>query len=258
MQDLKLALIQTDIVWQNAEQNRILYSKKINSIISEVDFIVLPEMFTTGFSLQPYEIAETMQGETVQWMKQTASEAKAVICGSVIILEEDKYFNRFLFVQPSGEIAFYNKRHLFTLAGEDKVYTAGNEKVIIEYKGWKICPLICYDLRFPVWARNVEEYDVLLYVANWPKPRVAAWDTLLKARSIENLCYTIGVNRIGSDANNLEYSGHSAAFNCLGEKLTNTVSNSACIEIVSLQKDHIIKTRKQFAFLSDQDYFEIK
>lgn len=258
MQDLKIAIIQTAIVWQNAEQNRIVFSEKINQIFEQVDVIVLPEMFTTGFSMQPYKIAETMVGETVLWMKNLASAKNAAICGSVIISEENKYYNRFVFVHPSGAIEYYNKRHLFTLAGEDKVYTMGNEKLMIDYKGWKICPLICYDLRFPVWARNVEEYDVLLYVANWPKPRVAAWDTLLKARAIENMCYTIGVNRVGTDANHLEYSGHSAVYDCLGDKLTNSIANKESVEIISIQKDHLEKLRNQLNFLNDKDFFELK
>lgn len=258
MQDLKIALVQTDIVWQDSKRNSTCYSEKIKGLTEKVDIIVLPEMFSTGFSMQPQGIAESMQGETVAWMKKIALEKNVAICGSLIILEGNNYYNRFLFVAPSGEIEIYNKRHLFTLAGEDKVYSPGNEKVIIEYKGWKICPQICYDLRFPVWARNTEEYDILLYVANWPKLRIAAWDALLKARAIENLCYSIGVNRVGKDANKLEYTGHSAVYDCLGEKLTNTVSNSVCIEIVSLKKEHIVETRKQLNFLSDKDDFEIK
>jgi len=257
MQDLKIALIQTDVVWQNTEQNRIRFSEKINGILEEVDIVVLPEMFSTGFSMVPKNIAETMQGETVKWMKSLSSEKKTAICGSLIISEENNFYNRFIFVHPSGKIEYYNKRHLFSLAGEDKVYTQGNNKLIIDFKGWKICPLVCYDLRFPVWARNIEEYDVLMYVANWPKPRVAAWDTLLKGRSIENMCYTVGVNRVGKDANNLEYSGHSAAYDCLGEKLTQTNPNEECIEIVVLNKNHISEIRKQLNFLSDKDEFEI-
>ena len=257
MQDLKIAIVQTDIVWQNAEQNKINYSEKIKNIQEQIDVIVLPEMFSTGFSMNPEGISENMQGETVQWMKKLALEKNAAICGSLIISEEQKYYNRFLFVHPSGKIETYDKRHLFTLAGEEKVYDKGFEKLIITYKDWKICPLICYDLRFPVWARNVEEYDVLFYVANWPKRRIVAWDTLLKARAIENMCYTIGVNRVGVDANNYEYCGHSAAYNSLGEKLTNTLPNEACVEIVAIQKEHLIQTRKQLNFLNDKDAFEI-
>jgi len=255
MQHLKIALVQTDIVWQNAEQNRIRYTEKINSITDAVDIIILPEMFSTGFSLQPEGISETMEGETVQWVKSLASEKNTAICGSLIISEDNNYYNRFLFVQPSGEIEIYDKRHLFSLAGEEKVYTQGTEKLIINYKGWRICPLVCYDLRFPVWARNIEDYDVLMYVANWPKRRVVAWDSLLKARAIENLCYTIGVNRVGVDANNFEYSGHSAVYDCLGEKLTHSIPNHEGIEIIELQKEHISKVRNQLNFLNDMDDF---
>ena len=257
MQHLKIALIQADLVWQNAEQNRINFSKKINEITEHVDVIVLPEMFTTGFSMQPQKIAEYMLGDTVTWMQQIASEKNTAICGSIIISENKNFYNRFIFVHPEGKIEYYNKRHLFTLAGEHTVYTQGEEKIIIEYKDWKICPLVCYDLRFPVWARNVEEYDVLLYVANWPKPRIAAWDTLLKARSIENMCYTIGVNRVGNDANNLEYSGHSGVYNCLGEEVVKAKQNKEETIIAVLEKNHITETRNKLNFLSDKDLFEI-
>ncbi len=255
---LKIALIQADLVWQNAKQNRINFSEKINNITEKVDVIVLPEMFTTGFSMQPQKIAEYMVGDTVKWMQQIASEKNTAICGSIIISENKNFYNRFIFMHPEGKIEYYNKRHLFTLAGEHNVYTSGEEKLIIEYKGWKICPLVCYDLRFPVWARNVEEYDVLLYVANWPKPRISAWDTLLKGRSIENMCYTIGVNRVGSDANNLEYSGHSGVYNCLGEEVVKAKPNKEETIIAVLEKNHITETRNTLNFLSDKDVFEIK
>ncbi len=257
MQHLKIALIQTAIVWHHAEQNRALFSEKINQITEQVDLIVLPEMFTTGFSMQPQKIAEYMYGDTVKWMQKIASEKLTAISGSLIISENNKFYNRFIFVHPSGKIEFYNKRHLFSLAGEHTVYTSGEEKIIVDYKGWKICPQICYDLRFPVFARNVEMYDLLLYVANWPKPRISAWDILLKARAIENLCYTIGVNRIGVDANNLEYSGHSAAYNCLGEQVAKTQENTEDIVIVTLEKNHISEIRTKLNFLSDKDTFEI-
>lgn len=254
---LKLALVQTDVVWQNAFENRIRYSEKLNNIQTPVDVIILPEMFSTGFSMQPQEVAESMQGETVEWMKKMASEKNAAICGSLIISEDNKFYNRFLFVMPNGEISFYNKRHLFSLAGEEKVYSQGLERQLIEFRGWKISPLICYDLRFPVWARNVDEYDLLLYVANWPKPRIVAWDTLLKARAIENLCYTVGVNRVGVDENGYEFSGHSAVYDCLGEKLTFSIPNHEGIEIIEIKKDHIEKVRCQLNFLNDKDVFEV-
>ncbi|WP_299526477.1 amidohydrolase [uncultured Lutibacter sp.] len=254
---LKIVLVQANLVWHNAEQNRIQFAKKINAIKGNVDLIVLPEMFTTGFSLLPKTIAESMKGETVEWMQKIASENNTAIAGSIIILEEGNYYNRFLFVHPSGEINTYDKRHLFTLAGEDKVYTSGKEKTIVNYKGWKICLLVCYDLRFPVWARNVEDYDVLLYVANWPKPRIAAWDALLKARAIENLSYTIGVNRVGVDENKHEYSGHSVAYDGLGKKLTHIKTNIEDKAIVTLNKKHIAEVRNKFNFLNDKDTFEI-
>ena len=258
MQHLKIALIQADLIWQNAEQNRINFSKKINAISEPVDLIVLPEMFTTGFSMQPQKIAEYMIGDTVEWMQKIASKKNTAIAGSVIISENNKYYNRFLFIHPCGKIEYYNKRHLFTLAGEHTVYTQGEVKMIIEYKGWKICPLVCYDLRFPVWARNVEEYDLLMYVANWPKPRISAWDTLLKARSIENMCYTIGVNRVGKDENNLEYPGHCAIYNCLGEEVVKAIPNKEETIIAILEKNHISETRNKLNFLSDKDTFKIK
>lgn len=257
MQNLKIALIQANLVWHNAAENRTNFSKKINEIKEEVDVIVLPEMFTTGFSMQPQTIAETMDGETVKWLQKTASENKCAITGSIIIFENNNYYNRFLFVQPSGEINYYDKRHLFTLAGEDKVYTSGKEKLIVTYKGWKICLLICYDLRFPVWARNVEDYDILMYVANWPKPRIEAWDALLKARAIENMSYTIGVNRVGVDANNLEYTGHSAVYDYLGKKLTHCKPNEEETIILTLRKNEQASVRNSLNFLADSDSFEI-
>jgi len=258
MQNLKIALIQANLIWENPTENRSNFLKKINAIKETVDLLILPEMFTTGFSMQPQKNAETMQGDTVKWMQKIASEKNTAIAGSIIILEENNYYNRFLFVHPSGKINQYNKRHLFTLAGEHKVYKQGNKKVIVKYKEWKICLQICYDLRFPVWIRNVENYDALLYVANWPKPRINAWNVLLKARSIENMCYTIGVNRIGVDANKLEYCGHSAVYDCLGEKLTDIKPNQEEIAIVTLNKKQLKKVRNKLNFLADKDSFKLQ
>lgn len=255
---LHIAFIQADLVWQNAAQNRKNFSEKINQINEQVDLIILPEMFTTGFSMQPQKIGDTMHGETVAWMRKIAAEKNAAIAGSVIIFENEKFYNRFLFVHPSGEINFYDKRHLFTLAGEDKVYESGKEKIIVDYKGWKICPLICYDLRFPVWARNTEDYDLLIYVASWPKTRIMAWDTLLKARAIENMCYTIGVNRVGVDANNYEYNGHSAAYDSLGGQVAETQEKQEETVVFTLDKNHISEIRNKLGFLNDRDSFEIK
>jgi predicted amidohydrolase len=255
--ELKIALIQADLVWENPKQNRINFTKKIDGISEAIDLVILPEMFTTGFTMNAAEVAETMEGETILWMKDLALKKDTAIMGSVVITEENKFYNRLIFIESSGKVKCYDKRHTFTLVGEDKIYTAGKEKVIIDYKGWKICTLICYDLRFPVWARNTENYDVLTYVANWPKPRVSAWDALLKARSIENMCYTIGVNRVGVDGVSSTYSGHSAVYDVLGNVLTSFVPNKEHIEIVTLEKRHIEAYRNKLKFLNDKDSFNI-
>ncbi len=254
---MKIALIQSSLVWENPIANRNYLEEKINAISEKVDLIVLPEMFTTAFTMNPTEVVETMQGDTIVWLQSLAKVRNCAFTGSLIIKENGNFYNRLVFVFPSGEIQIYNKRHLFTLAGEDKVYTAGQEKLIIEYKGWKICPLICYDLRFPVFSRNIEDYDVLLYVANWPKPRINAWDILLKARAVENMCYTIGVNRIGFDNNNLEYNGHSQAIDYLGNYILEPQEKEGCF-IVELNKEKLLETRKNFGFLNDKDSFELK
>jgi omega-amidase len=254
---MKLALIQSSLFWENPEKNREKLGEKIHAISESVDLIVLPEMFTSGFTMQPNDVAETMQGETITWLTLLAKAKNAAITGSLVIAENGNFYNRLVFVLPSGEIKFYDKRHLFTLAGEDEVYTAGTKKLIIEYKGWKICPLICYDLRFPVFARNVEEYDVLIYVANWPKIRINAWDALLKARAIENMSYTIGVNRIGEDNNNFQYNGHSQVVNFLGDYLLEPIETKG-VFIVELNKAELLLARKKFNFLRDRDSFVLK
>ncbi len=257
MEDLKIAIVQADLAWENPQQNRSNFSQKIEAISEHVDLIILPEMFSTGFTMNPYEVAESMDGETILWMQKLAKEKDSAITGSLIIKENEYYYNRLVFVYPSGEMKTYDKRHTFTLAGEHEIYTAGTDKLILEYKGWKICPLVCYDLRFPVWARNVEKYDVLLYVANWPKPRIAAWDALLKARAIENMTYCIGVNRVGFDANKYEYVGHSAAYNGLGEKISNSTPSSETTIIGSLNAKHLNQVRQKLQFLNDMDSFNI-
>lgn len=257
IEQMKIALIQSDLVWESPNDNRINFEAKIDAIEGSVDLIVLPEMFTTGFSMNASKMAETMKGETVLWMQNLAKNKNCAIAGSLIISEADKFYNRLLFVFPTGEIQYYDKRHLFTLAGEDKMYTAGNKKQIVEYLGWKICLQVCYDLRFPVFARNVENYDLLLYVANWPKVRITAWDILLKARAVENLSYTIGVNRIGLDVNQHEYNGHSQVIDFLGNSILESQGNES-IFIVDLDKDLMLETRRKLDFLRDQDVFEIK
>ena len=254
---MKIALIQIPLVWEDSKSNRAYIEQKINALEAGTDFIVLPEMFTTGFTMQPERVAETMQGETVLWMQSLAKAKNCAITGSLVIMEEGNYYNRLLFVFPSGEIEFYNKRHLFTLAGEDKSYTKGTQKLIIEYRGWKICPLICYDLRFPVFARNVEQYDLLLYVANWPTIRIQAWDTLLKARAVENMSYTIGINRVGKDEKDYDYSGHSQVVDFLGN-YTIEPQKTEGIFYAQLDKEALRQTRVKLGFLNDQDAFEWK
>ncbi|HLV69811.1 MAG TPA: amidohydrolase [Xanthomarina sp.] len=255
---LKIALIQTELVWENPKQNRVYLTKKVESISEAVDVIILPEMFTSGFTMNPEKVVETMFGETIVWMQDLALKKQTALMGSMVISEHGHFYNRLLFVHPNGIIETYDKKHTFTLAGEDKVYTAGKSKLIVTYKGWKICPLICYDLRFPVWSRNVENYDILVYVANWPKVRVAAWDALLKARAIENMSYCIGVNRVGLDGNNHEYSGHSAVFDVLGEKLDRIPENQEFIDTFTLSKNHIETYREKLNFLNDKDAFNLE
>ncbi|MFC4723126.1 amidohydrolase [Geojedonia litorea] len=257
-EQLKVAIIQSELVWENPKQNRKNFKEKIQSIAGSIDIVVLPEMFTTGFTMNASEHAEAMDGKTVLWMQQLASEKNAVIAGSLIIKEQNKYYNRLCFVQPDGVIHTYDKRHTFTLAGEHNVYEGGSKKVIIDYKGWKICPLVCYDLRFPVWARNTEDYDILIYVANWPKPRIMAWDTLLKARAIENMCYCIGVNRVGIDAMDHEYCGHTTIYDVLGNNISPIRPNKEHIEIVTLERNHINFYRNKLKFLADRDTFTLK
>lgn len=254
-QQLNIALVQSHLLWENPQANREAFSKKIASIQEDVDLIVLPEMFSTGFTMSPENIEVLEGGNTVNWMQQQAKKSNAAIVGSIVFTENNQNFNRLFFVYPNGEYKSYDKKHTFTLAGEDKVYKAGNNKLIADYKGYKICPLVCYDLRFPVWARNVEDYDVLIYVANWPKPRIAAWDTLLKARAIENMSYCIGVNRIGLDGLGYEYSGHSAVYDVLGNQITYSEKEEILYAI--LDKKHIDSTRNKLKFLEDRDQFSL-
>ncbi|NRD21932.1 amidohydrolase [Winogradskyella litoriviva] len=256
--DLRVAIIQTNLVWENPEENRRLLEAKINAMSADVDLIVLPEMFTSGFTMNPKAVAETMEGKTIAWLKDLAKAKQVAILGSFVVSENNNFYNRMVCVEPLGTITTYDKRHTFTLAGEHKVYTAGSEKVLFSYKGWKICPLVCYDLRFPVWARNIEDYDLLIYVANWPKLRIDAWNALLKARAIENMTYCIGVNRVGLDGNNFEYSGHSAAYDVLGNRIDTLPENEEAIQIVTLDKSAIKKYREKLNFLNDRDDFNLK
>lgn len=251
--ELIIALVQSPLFWENPERNRKMFSKKIETISDQVDLIILPEMFTTGFTMHPENIDAKEGIQTVKWMQRQAAKKNAAIVGSMVFQENGRYYNRLHFVEPDSGLNTYDKRHTFTLAGEDKVYNAGEKKVLVEYKGFRLYPLICYDLRFPVWSRNTENYDALLYVANWPKPRSTAWDTLLKARAIENMAYCIGVNRIGQDKTGHEYIGHSAVYDCLGEQLV--FSEKEAVLQVTLSKEHIKSTRDKLKFLDDRDHF---
>lgn len=252
---MKVALIESPLVWENPSLNRAFFTEQIRGL-ADVDLVILPEMFTTGFSMSPEPIAEDMQGETLRWMLDVAKGKQCAMTGSIVIRESGKYYNRLLFVKPTGEVVHYDKRHLFSLAGEDRQYTPGEKHVTVEYKGFRIRPLICYDLRFPVFARNNDDYDLLIFVANWPAARIYAWDTLLRARAIENVCYVAGVNRTGEDANGIHYPGHSAVLDYAGSAVeSSAVCGSA--KVFELKKSKLAKWRSQFAFLNDRDRFTI-
>lgn len=239
-----------------------MLEQKIASIQEKAEVVVLPEMFSTGFSMKPEALAETMDGETLQWMKRVAAERKIILTGSVIIEEEGNYYNRLIWMLPNGQYGVYDKRHRFAYAEEDKHYTAGNKRLIASVKGWKINLLICYDLRFPVWARQQAqpgemEYDLLIYVANWPERRVQAWKTLLQARAIENQSYVVGVNRVGDDGNDVHYSGESMVIDPLGEILY-TKKDAEDIFTIELDKKHLDTVREKFPFWKDADDFMIQ
>lgn len=253
---MKIALIQTSLVWENPEVNRNYFESKITALTEKVDLIILPEMFTTGFTMHPEAVAETMDGVTVNWLKSIAVSGSFAITGSIVIKEEGNYYNRLLFVFPDGKVEYYDKKHLFTLAGEEKVYKAGNQRLLVHYLGYKICPLVCYDLRFPVWARNTEDYDLLIYVANWPQVRVKAWDALLQARAIENVCYVVGVNRIGNDIHDYFHSGHSQVIDYLGEYLV-APSEKEGIFITTIDRSKMLQIREKTSFLKDKDTFNL-
>ena len=256
--ELNVVGIQADLVWENPTENLTFFEEQINTLSKNTDLVVLPEMFTTGFTMKPENIAEKMDGNAVSWMQKMASENKIALCGSLVIEENNNYYNRMVFVHPSKEIETYDKRHSFTLAGEDKVYTSGTKKLIVTYKGWKICPLVCYDLRFPVWTRNTDNYDLLIFMANWPVKRIKAWETLLKARAIENMSYVVAVNRTGEDANKYNYSGNSLVVDYFGEAMSNIQKHKVGIVKATLVKTAQDSTRKKLAFLNDKDSFKIE
>ena len=261
MSTLTLTLIQTQLHWEDKQANLQMLKQKIQSITERTEVIILPEMFSTGFSMKPEQFAETMEGESVAWMKSIALEKRAIVTGSLIIKEGDDYFNRLIWMQPDGKSGYYDKRHLFAYAGEDKHYSSGNKRLIASVKGWKINLQVCYDLRFPVWARHnftategLPEYDLLIYVANWPERRNHAWKTLLQARAIENQCFAIGVNRVGNDGNDIYHSGDSMIVNAMGEVLYHKAHDED-IHTFTLQKNELDEIRTKLPFWKDGDRF---
>lgn len=257
MKDLKIALVQSPLFWEDPMANIEMFEKKILGIGEEIDLILLPETFTTGFSMKKVaELADSMEGNAINWMKKMSATTGAVICGSVMIAEGEKNYNRLLWVEPNGNIEHYDKRHLFRLAYEQNYFTPGAQHKIVNLHGWKINLNVCYDLRFPVWCRNRNlEYDVSLFVANWPEPRILHWDALLKARAIENLSYVVACNRIGIDGTGMNHTGHSTSIAPDGTVLN--FSDKEEIIYTTLVAIELDKTRKRFAFYKDADAFEL-
>lgn len=272
MSTLTITTIQSNLIWEDKPANLRLLEQKIIGIEEKTEIVVLPEMFSTGFSMKPELLAETMDGETVEWMKRVSRENSIVLTGSIMIKEDGKYFNRLIWMLPNGQYGHYDKRHLFAYGEEDKHYSPGNKRLIASVKGWKINLLVCYDLRFPVWARQAPtqppeqgtsttpttaEYDVLIYVANWPERRSHAWKTLLCARAIENQCYVVGVNRVGTDAKNILYSGNSLVIDPLGQVLYH-MADEEDVNTITLQKEKLEDVRSKFPFWKDADSFNIE
>ncbi|HEX7902894.1 MAG TPA: amidohydrolase [Chitinophagaceae bacterium] len=266
MPTLTITTIQTNLHWENKAANLRMLEEKITGIKEKTEIVVLPEMFSTGFSMNAKGLAETMEGETVQWMKRVAAAKKIILTGSIIAEEQGNHYNRLIWMLPNGQYGVYDKRHRFAYAGEDAHYTAGNKRLIASVKGWKINLQVCYDLRFPVWSRQTSplsgevgrepEYDVLIYVANWPERRSLAWQTLLQARAIENQCYVVGVNRVGNDGNEIHYSGDSMIIDPLGEVLY-AKKEAEDIFTITIDKSHLDKVREKFPFWKDADEFTL-
>lgn len=253
MQDLKVTLIQTSLFWENIESNLSLFDEKIDGIRDETNLIVLPEMFTTGFSMNAEKLAEDMGGTAVKWLREKSRSRQTDITGSMIIRENGQYFNRLLWAKPDGTLLHYDKRHLFRLTGEEKVYSAGDKNITVELKGWKIRPFICYDLRFPCWTRNSNNsYDVAIFIANWPEKRTSHWKTLLSARAIENQCYVIGVNRVGEDGNGYYHSGDSSVIDPIGNIIFRK-QNEESVYTALLSYPALQEYRKSFPAWMDAD-----
>ncbi|TAH26694.1 MAG: amidohydrolase [Cytophagales bacterium] len=256
-ENLRVTLVQTDLHWELPEANRSMLEEKIWQHYTETDVIVLPEMFTTGFTMNVKQLAEPMNLTTLKWLRQTSSQTNALIIGSYIVKEDNQYFNRLIAMHPEGHYQYYDKRHLFRMANENNTFSSGNERLIINYRGWNICPLICYDLRFPAWSRNSNiQYDLLLFSANWPETRINAWKILTQARAIENSCYVIGVNRIGLDNNQTSYSGNSCAIDFKGNVICDLEDKSILVT-TTLEKLALEKYRESFPVHLDADNFTI-
>lgn len=264
---MKVTIIQTALHWEDREKNLVHFNSLVNSINEPTNLIVLPEMFSTGFTMNPATLAEPENGYALNAMKKWAEKKNAVVCGSVAVTENGKNYNRLYWVEPNGQVSTYDKRHLFRMAHEELHYAPGTQKIIKKINDWKICPLICYDLRFPVWSRNTftitngqptASYDVLIYVANWPEVRSYPWKQLLIARAIENQCYVIGVNRIGNDGNNIPHSGDSMVINPKGEIISKTKPNVQSVETVHLDRTYLKDFRITFPVGLDADKFELK
>lgn len=258
MQDLKVTAVQASLVWEDAQANRRSFAHTLASLKGATDLVVLPEMFTTGFSMNTRELAETMDGPTLGWMQQQAFDLDCAINGSLIIEEDGKYYNRSLFVLPDGSVDHYDKRHLFRMANEDTHFTEGKQRRTVEWKGWRILLQVCYDLRFPVFSRNRQDYDLALYVANWPAARSGAWSTLLKARAIENQCYVVGVNRVGVDGMEIEYCGASAIIDTRGEELLPIPLDQEVATTATLSHKDMQAFRDKFPIHKDADEFQLK
>jgi predicted amidohydrolase len=253
MQNLIITLIQTNPVWENINDNLALFDQKIKDIREKTDLIILPEMFTTGFSMNASNLAQDLNGYSIDWLQKISNKINADIVGSIIFKNNDQYFNRLLWVKPDGRLFTYDKKHLFRFAGEEKVYSAGIENITVELKGWKIRPFICYDLRFPAWTRNINnQYDIALFIANWPEKRSMHWKSLLQARAIENQCYVIGVNRVGNDGNDLFYSGDSSVIDPLG-KIIFQKHEEECTYTTALSFNTLENYRKAFPAWMDSD-----
>lgn len=266
--DLRVTIVQTSLFWEDAVKNIRHFNKTLSKIKKgTTDVIILPEMFSTGFSMDAVRLAEQEDGLSMQWMRETAMALNAAICGSIIIKEKSKFYNRLIWMNPDGTFESYNKRHLFRMAGENKIYTAGKDKLVVNFKGWKICPLVCYDLRFPAWSRNslqqktkgtTYDFDVLIYIANWPAIRTFPWSQLLIARAIENQVYVAGVNRIGKDGNDITYNGSSVVLDMFGSTLSKTKPDKTSVETITLSHKALSEARIKFPVLLDADKVSIK